>query len=661
MTVITLASNGRTGDIDIQSLGSDLTVSDLSIITTAQIEIPYPIFPGETIFLDLRNIGQSGNISLGSTGGIVLNNVNIQGNANGRQTAGDITITSPSQVTFNNSQISSNATSNGAAGNISINAARLSLGDGDRIFSNTSAAGTGGNITVSTTESVSLGEDVQNFAPIISVEASGAGRTGNIVINTPNFVLAETASITATATSTFTNPDGLGFIELNANKMKLAGLLSNLTETTAQVSVGTLTLRPYQASLNGTQPQSPATADDVLNSGSSFDLSLFEGSRIRVSTNGNGSGANLELLAPDAITISGPGILEIRTSAEGAAGNLSVNARTVTLMNGVTISGVTTGPGRAADMNFHIVDALILDNSIVETLTTPDSVGRDGNINVFNSGATSLINGGSFSLNTEGQGEGGDFSLSSRSLYLDNSAITATTRNGSGGNYLLGVSDYLLLRNGSLISTEAGTSLAGGNGGSISINVPNGFIIARPSENSDIRANAFEGDGGNIDIRARNLLGITVRPDLIDTAASDVASSGTVTIDEINAEVPQPKVELPIETAPSAVSRGCRNQGSQTGSFVSTGRGGLPTSPVDVLSANTLWQDLEPLASTSESEPISSRDLRVSQPPAEMFSSTEKTITEAQGWHRTDDGTVTLIAPSVESSFPLAQASGCGL
>ena len=420
--------------MNIQSLENDLTVSNLSITTTAQIEIPNPRFSGETISLDLRNIGQSGNTSLSSAGRIVLSNVNIQSNTNSNLAAGKITVISPEQVTFNNSQISSNTTSSGAAG----------------------------------------------------------------------------------------------------------------------------------------------------------------------------------------------------------------------------------------DIIFNIADALTIDDSIVESSTTLGSQGRGGNINVFNSGATTLTNGSSFSLDSEGQGTGGNLNLTSGSLTLENSTITSTTRKSNGGNFSFNLDDYLLLRNGSLISTEAGTAGAGGNGGNININVPNGFIVAQPDENSDIRANAFEGDGGNVNITARNLLGIAFRPGVSDTPASDITASsefgnsGTVIVNELNAETLQPETELPVETAPATVARGCRAQGTQTGSFVSTGRGGLPTSPVDLVSANTLWQDLEPLASTSESGPISNRALRASQPPATIVSSTEKTITEAQGWHRADDGTVTLLAPSVESSFSLAQANGCG-
>jgi len=160
-------------------------------------------------------------------------------------------------------------------------------------------------------------------------------------------------------------------------------------------------------------------------------------------------------------------------------------------------------------------------------------------------------------------------------------------------------------------------------------------------------------------------LGIAFRPGVSDTPASDITASsefgnsGTVTVNELNAETLQPETELPVETAPATVAQGCRAQGSQTGSFVSTGRGGLPTSPVDLLSANTLWQDLDPLTNSSSNTMVSSREFKDSQSFTTADSSHIEVITEAQGWRRADDGTIALVAPTVDASFHLVQSNGC--
>ncbi|MBE9062395.1 filamentous hemagglutinin N-terminal domain-containing protein, partial [cf. Phormidesmis sp. LEGE 11477] len=186
LSVLTTSDSGPSGNVVIRGSSSDSSVSDLSVVTSGQVEIPNPVFPGEVIELNLDNVGQAGTTTIHSKGNITLRNIEIQSDANGGSTAGDVIISSLGQITFDNTQISSNANAAGAAGNILIDAVRLSMGAGDRILAETTNAGDGGSITINASESVFLGEGVQDFAPIISVEASGAGRPGDIEIDTPN-------------------------------------------------------------------------------------------------------------------------------------------------------------------------------------------------------------------------------------------------------------------------------------------------------------------------------------------------------------------------------------------------------------------------------------------------------------------------------------------
>ena len=663
LRVLTLATGGQSGNVLVQNGDESLTASNLRITTSAQVEIPNPRNLFETITLDLTNIGQSGQTFLNSSGDVTLNDVNIQSDANGVNPAGNVAIRSPGTVTFINSQIDSNTNSGGRAGTIRVDAARLNIGNDGRILANTTNAGSGGNIIINATELVSLGEGGQTAEPIISVEASGAGRPGNIFINTPNFLLSETATITATSTENATNRGEGGSVSLSANQMDLAGTVGILAETQGQASGGVLTLQPYQGNLAPDQSQF-IEADS--SAGDSFNLALARNALISASTTGSGDGGSLQLLAPEAITISGSGRLQVQTEGSGQAGNILADARSLTLSEGVTLSASTTGPGNAGDITFNVSDTLIIDGSTVESRTAPGSTGRGGNINVFNTAQTALLNGGRFTLNSDGLGSGGNVTLTGGTLTLNNGQITAVTRNSDGGNFNISLDDYLLLRNGSLISTEAGTAGAGGDGGSITLNIPNGFVIAVPDENSDIRANAFEGDGGSVNITARNLLGIAFRPGLSDTPASDITASsqfgnsGTVTIDELNPDALQPELDLPVETAPATVARGCRAQAAQAGSFVSTGRGGLPTSPVDLLSDNTIWQDLAPLEAPLAADGTTLyRNLE--SPNRGTERDPNEPITEARRWRRAADGTVTLLAERAEPTTHLSQADMCGL
>ncbi|NEP20398.1 MAG: S-layer family protein, partial [Leptolyngbya sp. SIO4C1] len=258
-------------------------------------------------------------------------------------------------------------------------------------------------------------------------------------------------------------------------------------------------------------------------------------------------------------------------------------------------------------------------------------------------------------------GQGGNVEIAADTLALDSGRISTSTRSGNGGNLTFNLAETLLLRNGSLISTAAGTAMAGGNGGDITLNLPNGFIVAVPAENSDVRANAFAGDGGNVNITARSLLGIAFRPGVLNTPLSDITASsqfgidGTVTINEVNLDVLRDEINLPVETASPALAQGCRSLGSQAGSFVSTGRGGLPTNPIAPLSADTVWQDLDPLTPAQAGEPASGspaaqRTIRVSPSAA---------LVEASSWVRTADGAIALLAQHPEAAGHFVPPGSC--
>ena len=348
-----------------------------------------------------------------------------------------------------------------------------------------------------------------------------------------------------------------------------------------------------------------------------------------------------------------------------------------TLADNVTLSTSTTGPGAAGNITLNVSDQLTIDGSTIESRTTPGSSGRGGNININRITETdlsrafrpqiTLANNGQITVSSEGSGESGDINFTGGSLALDNSRISATTRSSDGGNVTFNLSDFLLLRNGSLISTEAGTAGAGGNGGSITITVPNGYVVAVPNENSDIRANAFEGDGGSVDITARNLLGIVFRDDVLDTPASDITASsqfgnnGEVSIDELESDVLQTEIELPADTAPDTVVRGCRGQGAGAGSFVSTGRGGLPTGPLGLASTDSIWQDLAPLDFSEVRETSGAEQIEAHSSANAVIETVadDETVVEAQQWHRDDDGTVILLVRDAEKMNDFAIAGQC--
>jgi large exoprotein involved in heme utilization and adhesion len=224
----------------------------------------------------------------------------------------------------------------------------------------------------------------------------------------------------------------------------------------------------------------------------------------------------------------------------------------------------------------------------------------------------------------------------------------------------------LLLRTGSNISATAGTAQSFGNGGNVTINIPDGFIVAVPAENSNISANAFLGNGGNVNITTQGIFGIEFQPaptPLSDiTASSEFGLQGTVTIETPDVDPSKDLVNLP-ETVVDASRLVAQNCGAGTGvastlgEFVVTGRGGLPPSPTEQLSAQSnlsTWETLEEAADTTETT-------AAANPAATAVPAAPTQIVEFQGWVVDEQGNIVLTAEALTATphAPWAPAATC--
>ncbi|NER47892.1 MAG: S-layer family protein, partial [Symploca sp. SIO1A3] len=217
-----------------------------------------------------------------------------------------------------------------------------------------------------------------------------------------------------------------------------------------------------------------------------------------------------------------------------------------------------------------------------------------------------------------------------------------------GGNINLWVGGLLLLHNNSQIATTAGIAGAGGDGGDIIINAD--FVVAVPGEDSDISANAFNGRGGNITITTQGIFGLQFRDRL--TPLSDITASSEFGLDgefQLNllspVDVTQGLSELPADTVTSELNQSCQAGGSQSaGSFINTGRGGLPPDPTEPLGSSDLWEDVQLPKKTSTDT-------------TNLPTTNSGKLIEAQGWIVNQTGQIELVAklPATASQW------GCSL
>jgi filamentous hemagglutinin family protein len=583
LTVNTVASNGLTGDVEVTGF-DNLRVANTRILTAQQVEVC--LFgscpPSRPVQINLGNRGQAGNVKVSSAGSLTFSDSVIESDTRGGNPAGAITFQANQGIEITDgSTISARTSSGGQAGNIRFDAPTLVVAGNAQVLAETSSSGAGGSIFVNAPTAVNL-RRVNDFSPVLSVQTSGAGRSGDIVVNTQTLTLSDQARITATATATATNLDRGGSITLNASTMTLAGIVGVFAETQGQAPAGTLRLNPYN-----NQPD--------------LNVTLTPSSQISASTSGSGNGGDLIIQAPRSITLSGPGKLAVETTSSGNAGDINISTGKLSLTNGVQVSASTSA----------------------------SATGRAGNIGV-NSGT----------------------------LLLDRGTLLASTASGEGGNLNLTVNDLILLRNGSLISAQAGGT---GNGGNIAINTPDGFIVAVLNQDSDIIANAFQGDGGRIQITAQGIFGLEERRAIRGNGTNDIDASsefGTDGVVENNTPDVDPNrglVALPTEPVETEVAQGCQTTGNQASSrFVITGRGGLPPNPSEALSGDAVAMDLVTLGSN-----VDNRSNPTVFTPSTRPAPQE--IVEAQAWIINSNKEVILVAqaPTTTPDRPQPTAVNC--
>ncbi|NEO94031.1 MAG: S-layer family protein, partial [Moorea sp. SIO3G5] len=174
--------------------------------------------------------------------------------------------------------------------------------------------------------------------------------------------------------------------------------------------------------------------------------------------------------------------------------------------------------------------------------------------------------------------------------------------------------------------------------------------------NSDITANAQEGEGGRVEINAQGIFGLefrvreTLGNDITATSNLGPSFSGEVILNTPDLDPTSGLIELPgslVDAEAILANDLCgfeNNRIAGGSSFTITGKGGLPPTPEDpVINAHRTvrWRTRPRLASTRQKlqQLPQQPSVITPQPPQE-----KKVITEAQGWVIAKDGTIILTA-----------------
>ena len=399
--------------------------------------------------------------------------------------AGRVTVDVASllSISGSGSQVSTATTpgSIGSAGTVAVTAQQITLTNDAEITSATFGSGTGGSVLVD----ASRGILIDNSEISADAEAGSSSNAGELTITAPTLALTDGGQI---VTNTFGAGNG-GIVSV-----KISGALSIDGLSGISADAG---------------EQSSGNAGDLTVDAAT--LSLSTGGIISSSTAGAGNGGTVSVRVPGLLMIDGSGLgsgISVAASpgSGGNAGNLTVNAGSLSITDGGEISANTFGPGRGGNVSVAVAGGVTLDAADIDANAELGSSGNGGNLTV-SAGSLSITDGGDIAAVTHGPGRGGQVSVNVVGLLaLDAGGIDADAEPGSSGN-----GGNLTVTAGALSITDTGfvstSTFASGNAGDVSIAVTgplsitgNGFVST---------STLASGAGGDVSIVVTGPLSIT--------------------------------------------------------------------------------------------------------------------------------------------------------
>ncbi len=336
-------------------------------------------------------------------------------------------------------------------------------------------------------------------------------RNGQLTLNSSGKIIIENA-IPATeygdiqftnAASADASGIGGGTIQVHGRNVALTGGSAMLSITEGSQPGGSLTVNASDSlELIGTTTEErpffrsgllAETQGDGTGSNLNIDtgrLTVREGAVAQTATFGDGNAGNLTVRARELVELIGPVASEVTVNtgglfsgvtseATGNGGNLTVETRQLFLQGQTEISSTTLGFGRSGDLTINATDLVQL----------------------------SGISGGLFA-NTKANGNGGNLTVNTRQLIVEEGAeiSTSTFASGNAGNSIIRVSDSVDVRsNGGIFAQvnsqkpQPGEILPPtGNGGNLTVEtrrltVEGGGLISATT--------LSEGSGGTLTVR----------------------------------------------------------------------------------------------------------------------------------------------------------------
>jgi filamentous hemagglutinin family protein len=536
------SSRGNAGNISLTSLQGDINLTNGSVIES------------QASHSVLDSTGNAGSLTLSASGGNILL---VGGDEAGTATAVFTAIRT----------LPDGAQPLAGGGQINVSGRNLTVRQAGIQIDNLSLVEPG-NITVNVSGTLTMSGTAQNFdgtlfTSNISTRARGQAPSGDVNISAHDITITDNAF---SSTETFRSGNA-GTLNIVTQDLQLAngGQLRSGSTIVVNPGPGLPPTNPSGAGGTIIVQGQAGLADSVLIDGS--------GSGIFTNTEFTGAGGSL-LLNANSLTIQNGGTISAATSgttASAIGGTITINANQVQVNSGGLITAATTGAGAGGSVNINAGSTF---SSDAGTVTSTASQSTGGNLNIMAGNSVTLANGASISASSTGTGNAGNIQINAgNQLAMNGSSVKTEAIKASGGAIKITTTPGGTVE---LTDSTISASVLDGTGGGGSVDIDPQFVIL---QNSQILADAVFGPGGNINITTDLLLPDTTS---VIRASSQFGQQGTIVIQ--SPVSPASGKLVPLGQKPliagALVSQRCAAlAGGNTSSFTVAGRDSLPAEP----------------------------------------------------------------------------------
>jgi filamentous hemagglutinin family protein len=506
-------TNNNSGYISASTLGKG---DAGSVVVKANNDIA---LNGSRIFsiVETGAEGNAGNIDITTRNLSLTSGAWLTASTLGEGNAGDVIINASDRISVDGANSSLRPSSIrsiivedavGKGGNIRINTGSLFITNGGEIDTSVFGRGDAGDIIINASDRVSIdgvNSQLRPSAILNTIEENAVGKGGDIQITTGSLSITNSAKLD---TSVFGTGVGGNIIIDARNTVSVDGGVrgaetgSSIFSTLEETGIG-------------------SAGSISIKTGS---LSLTNGGEVQSLTRGQGNAGNIIVDARDSVTIDGFGIQEeidqgslklfiifpsgifsgVEEEAKGNAGNILIRAGNQVLLkpDGFIASDVSpTAKGNGGNIDIT-TNSLLLDNADIRTATFGQ--GNAGNITIKAGDRISLDKDAEIfsGVAKKANGNGGNISLTTDSLFLDNDArLSANTNSqGNAGNITIKAGDRISLDNDSAIGSLVNNQGIGRGG---DIRISTGSLSIAGAAQLDT-STLGEGDAGDVIIDARD-------------------------------------------------------------------------------------------------------------------------------------------------------------